>query len=115
MLSVDEAREAPRAQLAPIEIGAQVGGFIDEAHAPPVVDDGRHLGAAFMAGSRELGVHRREGGGAHPQGAVHLGERLLDRGEDRLRGEGSQGLTADDKRGPVGLVHRIELSAHGAE
>ena len=68
-----------------------------------------------MAGARQLGVHRREGGGSHPQSAVHLGQSLLDRGEHRLRGEGPQGFTADEERGSIGLVHRVEFSPHRPE
>ena len=115
VLGVDEARKTPRAQLAPIQVCAQVGWLINEAHAPTVVDDGGNLGAALVAGARQLGVHRREGGGSHPQGPVHLGERFLDQGEDRLRGESPQGFAADEERGSVGLVHRVELGPHRSE
>ena len=115
MLGIDDAREAPRAQLAPVQVGAQVGWLVHEAHAPTVVDDGGNLGASLVAGRRQLGVHRREGGGPHPQGPIHLGERLLNRGENRLRGESPQGFTADEESGSVGLVHRVEFSAHRPE
>ena len=115
VLGVNEARDTPRPHLAPVQVCAQVGWLIDEAHAPTVVDDGGDLGAALVAGARQLGVHRREGGGADPQGPIHLGKRLLDRGEHRLRGESTQGFAADEERGSVGLVHGVELGAHRPE
>ena len=115
VLGVDDAREPPRPELAPVQVCAQVGGLVDEAHAPAVVDDGGNLGAALVARGRQGPVHRREGGGPHPQGTVHLGQRLLDRGEDGLRREGPQRLAAHEQRGAVGLVHGVQLGAHRAK
>ena len=99
VLGVDDAREAPRAEFAPVQVCAQVGGFVDEAHAAPIVDDGRDLGTARVPRGGERLVHGGEGGGAYPQCAVHLGERVFNGGEHGLRREGTEGLAADKQRG----------------
>ena len=115
MLGVDDAREPPRAKLAPVQVGAQVRGLVDEAHAPPIVDDGCDLGAALVPSGRQSRMHRRECGSAHPQGTIHPRQDVLEGLEHGLRREGPQGLTAHEEGGSVGLVHEIQLGAHGGK
>ena len=60
-------------------------------------------------------MHRRECGSAHPQGTIHPRQDVLEGLEHGLRREGPQGLTAHEEGGSVGLVHEIQLGAHGGK
>ena len=68
-----------------------------------------------MTSIREFLVHRREGGGTHPQGTINAGEHVLNGRKHRLRRESAEGLTAHKQRRTVGLVHEIQLGANRPE